>query len=132
MLPMSTNKCLALLLLPIACTSPVDDAPESLPDPLAAGWQGATVCERLHENELQRILLCRFPPGVGHERHYHAPHFGYSIVGGKMQINSDGETRVVDVPDNYSWTNDERIVHDVLNVGETTAVYLIVERRPPG
>ena len=69
-----------------------------LPDALEAGWQGQRVCERLHEDERQRVLRCTFPPGVGHERHFHAAHFG----------------------DGIDW-------HDVLNVGDTTSVYLIVE-----
>ena len=57
---------------------------DALPDPLAAGWRGEKVCELLQENEKLRALRCAFPPGVGHERHFHPPHFGYVLAGGKM------------------------------------------------
>ena len=32
------------------------DAASELPGPLQAGWQGQPVCERLHEDDQQRIL----------------------------------------------------------------------------
>jgi len=102
-------------------------AAEDLPDPLAAGWQGKTVCELLHEDARQRILRCTFPPGVGHEKHFHKAHFGYVIAGGKMRIIDDSGEREVDIPAGYSWTSDGVSRHEVLNVGETTSVYLIVE-----
>ena len=38
---------------------------------LEAGWQGEKVCEVLVENESVRTLRCTFPPGIGHEKHYH-------------------------------------------------------------
>ena len=98
-----------------------------LPDPLKAGWQGEPVCERLHEDSDQRILRCTFPPGVGHERHYHAPYFGYAIEGGRMQITDDTGVREVDLPTGSSFTSEGTAWHEVLNVGNTTVVYLIVE-----
>lgn len=64
-----------------------------LPDPLAAGWKGESVCEKLHEDERLRILRCRFPLNVGHERHYHPPHVGYVISGGSMQVTDADGTR---------------------------------------
>ncbi len=116
----------ALLLLFALGTALATD--ELLPDPLAAGWQGEPVCEKLHEDTRQRILRCTFPPGVGHERHYHAPHFGYILAGGKMRIRDDDGEREVDLSADYSWTSDGVGWHEVLNVGETTSVYLIVEQ----
>ena len=101
----------------------------SLPDPLQAGWQGETVCERLHEDSSQRILRCTFAPGVGHERHYHIAHFGYAIMGGRMRITDESGVREVDVPTGSSFTSDGVAWHEVLNVGETTGIYLIVERK---
>ena len=98
-----------------------------LPDALEAGWQGQRVCERLHEDERQRVLRCTFPPGVGHERHFHAAHFGYVVTGGRMRIETADGVREVDLPDAYSWTSDGVDWHEVLNVGDTTSVYLIVE-----
>ena len=111
--------------LTIIAASAVADAP--LPDPLEAGWRGERVCERLHEDQEQRVLRCTFPPGGGHERHFHAAHFGYVITGGRMRIESADGVREVDLPDGYSWTSDGVDWHEVENVGETTSVYLIVE-----
>ncbi len=115
-----------LLLLFVFGTALATD--ELLPDPLAAGWQGEPVCEKLHEDTRQRILRCTFPPGVGHERHYHAPHFGYVLAGGKMRIRDDDGEREVDLSADYSWTSDGVGWHEVLNVGETTSVYLLIEQ----
>ena len=99
----------------------------TLPDPLAAGWKGAPVCERLHKDATQRILRCTFAPGVGHERHYHGPNFGYAVSGGRMQITDASGTREVDLPTGSSFASPGTEWHEVLNVGETTVVYLIIE-----
>ena len=106
-------------------------ASESLPDPLAAGWKGEAVCERLHEDADQRVLRCTFPPGVGHERHYHGPHFGYVITGGRMRIVDEDGERVVDLADDLTWTSEGVDWHEVQNIGDTTSVYLIVEPNRP-
>ena len=55
-----------------------------LPDPLEAGWKGEAVCEVIEENNELRVLKCTFEPGVGHEKHYHNPHVGYTLVGGRF------------------------------------------------
>ena len=102
-------------------------ASASLPDPLAAGWNGKPVCEKLHEDEANRILRCTFPPGVGHERHFHPPHFGYAISGGRARIVDANGTREVELQTGSSFTSDGVEWHEVLNVGESTITYLIVE-----
>ena len=117
--------------LAVAGSAIVAVAAERLPDPLAAGWDGQAVCERLHEDEAQRVLRCTFPPGVGHERHFHAPHFGYVVAGGRMRIASGDGVREVDLPDGYSWSSDGVEWHEVENVGDTTSSYLIVEPKRP-
>ena len=119
-------KAIVVSLLCAAAFSFAETGPE-LPDPLAAGWEGTPVCERLHENADQRILRCTFPPGVGHERHFHAPNFGYAVMGGRMQLTDASGTRVVDLPTDSSFYSSGQEWHEVLNVGETTVVYLIVE-----
>jgi len=98
-----------------------------LPDPLAAGWHGESVCKVLEENESIRSLKCTFPPGVGHERHFHSAHFGYTLKGSKFQITDTTGTREVNVPTNYSFYNDFIEWHEVLNIGEDTAIFLIIE-----
>ena len=44
-----------------------------------------------------------------------------------MRIHDEDGEREVDLPANYSWTSDGVTWHEVLNVGETTSIYLIVE-----
>ena len=104
----------------------------SLPDPLAAGWNGEKVCEQLHKDADQRILRCTFPPAVGHERHYHDRNFGYVVAGGRMSITDASGTREVNLVAGSSFTSDGLDWHEVLNIGDTTVVYLVVEplRRP--
>jgi len=104
-------------------------ASHSLPDPLKAGWLGESVCEALHEDSYQRILRCKFAPGTGHERHFHAPHFGYAIEGGRMRITDSAGVREVDLPTGSSFTSVGVAWHEVLNVGGTTVIYLIIERK---
>ena len=65
-----------------ACASAQGVQQTKLPDPLEAGWEGEKVCEVLQDNEAVRVLRCTFPPGVGHEKHFHAPHVGYALKGG--------------------------------------------------
>lgn len=98
-----------------------------LPGPLEAGWQGEPVCELLHEDQRQRMLRCTFPPGVGHDRHYHRPHMGYTLAGGRMQITDANGTRVVDAKTGGYFVSDGVEWHEPINVGDTTAQYLIIE-----
>jgi quercetin dioxygenase-like cupin family protein len=98
-----------------------------LPDPLEAGWQGNPVCEKLHQDELQRVLRCQFAPGVGHEKHYHRRHFGYALSGGKMRITDASGTREVKLETASNYASPGTEWHQVVNIGETTVTYLIVE-----
>ncbi len=110
-----------------SCNSKIGNQSDNLPGPLKAGWQGESVCEVMEENSSIRILKCVFPPGVGHERHYHDKHVGYTISGAKMQITDTTGTRVVDVKSGGSFSSEGVIWHEVLNVGETTGEFLIIE-----
>ncbi len=118
------NRWAALLALALVMTA---GAGESLPDPLAAGWNGGAVCEKLHENERQRALRCTFPPGDGHERHFHVAHFGYAISGGRVRLTDARGEREVDLATGSSFWSDGTEWHEVLNIGDTTIVYIIVE-----
>jgi beta-alanine degradation protein BauB len=100
-----------------------------LPDPLAAGWQGNPVCERLHDDPHQRVLRCTFAPGVGHERHRHGRHFGYALSGGRMRITDARGTREAEIKPGSSFSSDGIVWHEVLNIGTSTVQYLIVEPR---
>lgn len=110
-----------------ACTTTPSNPLAALPDPLAAGWQGKPVCEKLHDDAQQHILRCTFAPGVGHERHYHAPHFGYALVGGKARIIDASGTREVSFATGSSSAKADASWHEIVNIGDTTIVYLIVE-----
>jgi len=120
---------LGVATLGVAVAVAACSAQPQLPDPLTAGWQGRPVCEKLRDDSHHRILRCTFPPGVGHERHYHARHFGYAISGGRMRITDASGTREVDLATGSSFASDGTEWHEVLNVGDTTVVYLIVEPR---
>lgn len=101
-----------------------------LPTALCAGWQGERVCELLQEDAQLRVLRCTFPPGVGHEMHYHPPHFGYVLEGESvMRITTD--EGVIDRPvrTGTSFSNDSEMRHAALNVGNQLMRYLIIEKR---
>lgn len=113
---------LLLVFIIIACQNKT-----TLPDPLQAGWKGESVCEVLDENEKLRTLKCTFAPGVGHEKHYHPPHFGYTLSGSIFRITDDKGTREVNVKTGTHFSKEIETWHEVLNVGDSTAVFLIVE-----
>jgi quercetin dioxygenase-like cupin family protein len=98
-----------------------------LPDPLAAGWKGKAVCELVSEDDKLRVLRCTFAPGVGHEKHYHNANFGYTIAGSRFQIRDTTGVREVDLVTGSSFTSEGTNWHEVLNIGDSTAVFLIIE-----
>ena len=104
---------------------------EALSDPVAAGWQGESVCEVLREDAELRIFRCTFPPGVGHERHFHPRHFGCALSGGTMRITSDVGAREVTLKTASYFTSEGIAWHEVLNVGDTTVSYLMIEPKQP-
>lgn len=100
-----------------------------LPDPYEAGWNGKKVCKVLKEDVRQRILKCSFPPNVGHEKHYHKPHFGYALKGGTFKITDAAGTKTITIEDGTTWEKDNISIHEVQNVGKTTSEYLIIENK---
>ena len=110
----------------VACTT-MQQSGDDLPSALEAGWEGERVCTLQHQTETHRILRCTFPPGVGHERHYHPPHYGFALSGGTMQLTSESGTRTATLEDGSDYSSDGVAWHEVVNVGETTVTYLIVE-----
>ena len=100
---------------------------EELPDPVTAGWQGESVCEVLREDAELRVFRCIFPPGVGHERHFHPRHFGYALSGGTMRVTSESGTREVTLETGSYFFSEGISWHEVVNVGDTTVSYLMIE-----
>lgn len=98
-----------------------------LPHAFEAGWEGEKTCEVLFEDDSTRVGRCVFPPGVGHEKHYHNPHFGYVLEGGILRLQDSKGVHEVTTRSGGTWTTTEITVHQAVNIGETTTSYLIVE-----
>lgn len=125
---MKVHTIIVAALLGACASASVQIAP--LPMALCTGWEGERVCEVLQEDAQIRVLRCTFPPGVGHEMHYHPPHFGYVLEGNSvMRITT--ASGVVDRPvrAGTSFSNDAEIQHAALNVGTETTRYLIIEKK---
>ena len=84
----------------------------------------------MFEDASVRVGRCIFPPGVGHEKHYHNPHFGYVLEGGTLRITDKTGTRTVNTKTDGTWKTDSITVHEAVNIGDTTTSYIIVEPRP--
>jgi quercetin dioxygenase-like cupin family protein len=110
------------LALAVACSPKT-----RYPDALKAGWNGEDVCECIEDTEVVRVLQCTFPPGVGHKRHYHAPHTGYTLAGSTFRITDPTGVREVEVFSGSSFESDSIEWHEVLNIGDSTAVFYIIE-----
>lgn len=98
-----------------------------LPHALDAGWKGEKVCEPLFENDRMRAARCTFPPGVGHERHFHRAHWGYIVQGSKMRTTDKNGTLERDLATGSTWWSDGIDWHEALNIGDATAIYVIIE-----
>lgn len=120
--------CGLLMLAPMAMSSALAADLPDLPQAFDAGWNGAKTCEVVYETETVRVGRCSFPPGIGHEKHFHYPHFGYVLAGGTMQItDGNGVVEVRNVVTGSTWSTSEITIHEALNIGDTTTSYLIVE-----
>jgi quercetin dioxygenase-like cupin family protein len=120
---------LALAASGIALRAPTALAGEEpeLPHAFDAGWKGQKTCELLFTDDSMRVARCVFPPGVGHEKHYHKPHFGYVLEGGTLSIVDSNGEREVTTETGRSWSTTTVTVHQAMNIGDTTSSYLIME-----
>ncbi|MBT8075242.1 MAG: cupin domain-containing protein [Gammaproteobacteria bacterium] len=99
-----------------------------LPEAFDAGWKGEKTCELLYETASVRVGRCVFPPGIGHEKHFHYPHFGYVLEGGLLSITEEaGAVTERQTITGKSWSTDKITIHEALNIGDTTTSYLIIE-----
>jgi quercetin dioxygenase-like cupin family protein len=115
-----TTACLMILLS-------LSAAAADLPDALNAGWRGQKPCEKLFEDEKIRVARCTFPPGVGHERHFHPPHYLYVLGAGRVQVTDAKGTRDADVTPGVFRANPRIEWHEILNIGDTPLQYLVME-----
>ena len=106
----------------ISCSSK-----NELPDPLEAGWNNSSVCEVLVDNEKVRVLQCTFAPGVGHDKHYHPAHYAYAVSGSRFRIEDADGIREVNFPTGSNYYSAGVNWHKALNIGDSTAVVLIME-----
>ena len=126
--PQSLIPALALVTsLTLQVHTVVADNPPELPHAFDAGWEGQKTCEILFEDDSARVGRCVFPPGIGHEKHYHNPHFGYVLEGGALRIVDSTGEREVTTQAGGDWSTTTITVHEAMNIGETTTSYLIVE-----
>ena len=126
--PQSLIPALALVTsLTLQVHTVVADNPPELPHAFDAGWEGQKTCEILFEDDSARVGRCVFPPGIGHEKHYHNPHFGYVLEGGALRIVDSNGEREVTTRAGGNWSTTTVTVHEAMNIGETTTSYLIVE-----
>ena len=106
-----------------------------IPDAGVAGWKGKKTCEVLHEDEKIRILRCAFPPNIGHERHFHPAAFTYVLSGGRLRITDARGTWQRESAHRHRLATDKYIAgtpvqwHEMLNIGNTTLRFLIVEKK---
>ena len=113
-----------------ACTTAapaVAPATAGLPTAFEAGWKGDKVCEPLFENDSMRAARCTFPPDVGHERHFHNPHWGYIVQGATMRMTDASGTADRVLETGSTWWSDGVPWHEGVNISETTGVYVIIE-----
>ncbi len=123
-----TNYLLFTLLFCLLITVQVScKINQKIPDPLEAGWNNKTVCELVEENEKLRVLKCTFRPGEGHDKHYHRAHFGYALSGSTFRIKDKNGVREIKLMSGSHFFNEGVEWHEVLNIGDSTAVYLIFE-----
>jgi quercetin dioxygenase-like cupin family protein len=115
------------LILALGVTPVLAGEKTDLPHAFDAGWEGQKTCEILFEADTVRVGRCVFPPGVGHEKHYHNPHFGYVLEGGELRIADSNGEREVTIRTGGNWSTTEATTHEALNIGNTTTSYLIVE-----
>jgi len=117
------------LLLPLALAASASGAgPDpDLPHAFDAGWAGQKTCSVMFQDDAVRVARCVFPPGVGHEKHFHNPHFGYVLEGSTLRIVDSRGERTVTTEAGGSWSTDSVTVHEAVNIGDTTTSYLIVE-----
>ncbi len=105
----------------------------SLPQEMVVGFISQLADEDVHKAlaavsrmdeiapSIQEKVLTEFRSALG--KH------DYAIAGGRMRITDEAGTREVDSPTGNSWTSAGVAWHEVVNVGETTAVYLVIETR---
>jgi quercetin dioxygenase-like cupin family protein len=127
---LSLGLLMSLLCAPLAHAQESAAGIDGLPHGFDAGWKGMKTCTVLFETPEVRVGQCSFAPGVGHEKHYHNPHFGYVLEGSTMLIQDSSGEHEVTTQTGSSWSTTTVTIHEAINSGTTHARYLIIEPRP--
>jgi len=120
---------LTLLSITFSASQAAQDK-QPLPHAFDAGWKGEKTCELMFEDASVRVGRCIFPPGIGHEKHFHNPHFGYVLEGGTLEITDQTGIRTVKTKTDGTWNTEAVTIHEAVNIGDTTTRYIIVESKP--
>ena len=115
------------VIVGLSSSVPMFASAADLPHAFDAGWKGQAVCEKLLEDQNIRVGRCTFPPGVGHERHFHPAHYIYGLGTGSVRVTDAKGTREVDVTPGAFRAVAPIEWHEVLNIGNTTLQYLVIE-----
>lgn len=98
-------------------------------DPYEAGWQGERMCEISHEDDKNRILLCIFPPGTGHERHMHGPTYNYILEGARLIITDENGEQELTLETGLGYFSEGVTWHEAVNIGQNTFRVLLIEQK---
>ena len=114
---------MAFLMVPPAVQA------ESNPDAWPFEWQDQKPCERLFEDAQIRISRCIFPPGAVHFLRFYPGYLSYILSGGKGLIAESKGTRQINLRADTFTSNQPIAWHELINIGDTTLRYLVVERK---
>lgn len=125
----NTNRLPLIVLLGLSGAASAQTLPVPVPDALSAGWKGQPTCKMLHEDASMRFIQCDFPPGAGHEKHFHPAHYNYVLRGGKARVTTAAGTRDTELVSGSVRMNPAIEWHEVVNLGDAPLSFLIVEPR---
>lgn len=84
------------------------------------------VYKQIMENDRVRVLEMTFKPKDKLVMHHHPDHLIYVLKGGKIKINSEGKSNVLDLKENQAIFLEAQN-HEAENIGDTTLDLLVVE-----
>ncbi len=113
--------------------APIPAQADDVPDALSVEWKGKRPCEKLFEDTQIRVLRCTFPPGGMHVCHSHPSYFAYFSTDWHGVVMDEKGTRRIDIAAGTSADIPATPWHEFTNVGDATAVGLLVEKKyqPP-
>ncbi len=96
---------------------------QTLKDPMKIA---SNVYKLVMENDRVRVLNVIFKPGDKALMHHHPDHVVYVLKGGKIKLNSEGKSDVLDMKTNQAVFLKAQD-HEAENIGDSTLDLLVVE-----